>query len=54
MNSTTPKRYAGILLNWNVPFQSKNQNGDRNSINSYGSDKPRKILTRCFPLVTVL
>ena len=41
MNSTIPKRHAGTLRNRNVPFQSKNQNGDRNDINSY--DKKIKI-----------
>ena len=38
MNSTIPKRNAGTLRNRNVLFQSKNQNGDRNSIDSYGHD----------------
>ena len=36
MNSTIPKRYAGTLRNLNVPFQSKNRNGDRNGIDNYG------------------
>ena len=35
MNSMTPKRHAGTLRNQNVPFQSKNRNGDRNNINNY-------------------
>ena len=35
MNSTIPKRHAGTLRNRNVSFQSKNRNGDRNSIDSY-------------------
>ena len=34
MNSTTPKRHAETLQNRNVPFQSKNQNGDRNGIDN--------------------
>ena len=36
MNSTIPKRHAGTLRNRNVPFQSKNRNGDRNGIDNYG------------------
>ena len=35
MNSTIPKRHAGTLRNRNVPFQSKNRNDDRNSIDNY-------------------
>ena len=35
MNSTIPKRHAGMLRNRNIPFQSKNQNSDRNGINNY-------------------
>ena len=34
MNSTTPKQHVGILRNQNIPFQSKNQNSNRNSIDN--------------------
>ena len=34
MNSTIPKLHAGMLRNRNVPFQSKNQNGDHNDIDN--------------------
>ena len=37
MNSTIPKRHAETLRNWNIPFQSKNRNDDRNSIDNLGS-----------------
>ena len=40
MNSTIPKRHAGMLRNWNVPFQSKNRNGDRNGIDNYAFSQP--------------
>ena len=39
MNSTTPKRHAETLQNQNVPFQSKNRNGNRNSIDNYERDR---------------
>ena len=42
MNSTIPKRNAGTLRNRNVPFQLKNQNGDRNGIDNYGRDREGK------------
>ena len=39
MNSTTPKRHAGTLRNWNVSFQLKNRNGDRNGIDNLGLER---------------
>ena len=38
MNSTKPERNVRIHRNRNVPFQSKNRNGDRNGIDNYGPD----------------
>jgi hypothetical protein len=35
MNSTTPKRHAETLQNWNIPFQLKKQNIYRNGIDNF-------------------
>jgi hypothetical protein len=34
MNSTTPKRHAETLQNWNIPFQLKKRNTYRNEIDN--------------------
>jgi hypothetical protein len=34
MNSTTPKRHAETLRNWNIPFQLKKRNTYRNRIDN--------------------
>ena len=34
MNSTTPKRHAETLRNWNIPFQLKKRNTYRNEIDN--------------------
>ena len=44
MNSTTPKRHAETLRNRNVPFQSKNQNDDRNGIDNLGMDSMKGMI----------
>jgi hypothetical protein len=41
MNSTTPKRHAEILRNWNIPFQLKKRNTYRNGIDN--------LVLGCYP-----
>jgi hypothetical protein len=44
MNSTTPKRHAETLRNWNITFQLKKQNTYRNGIDNLAFNKSHRTM----------